>query len=160
MKNHISEKNKDKLLAKNKRHKNIFEIIDQEELTTANEIVEELRKRNIATSQPTVHRDLKELGIKKNINNIFEPTEEIHKNFHLDLIYDLLITHNAHTSSNVATYFISTEKGKAQEIAFHMEKAFSNIILKTIVGLDNIVVLVDGDEITEEFHNIFASSVD
>lgn len=110
----------------------------------------------MTTSQPTVHRDLKELGIQKNSNNKFEPSEEIQKNFHLDHIYDLLITHNARVCSNVVTYFILTEKGKAQEIAFHMEGAFSHIILKTIVGLDNIVVFADGDEVTEEFHAIFA----
>lgn len=160
MKKNISEKNKNKILEKNKRHRNIFEIIEEGELTTENDIVVELNKRNILTSQPTVHRDLKELGIKKNNNNVFEPSENIQKNFHLEQIYDLLIAHNAYSCSNVATYFISTEKGKAQEIAFHMENAFKNIILKTIVGLDHIVVFADGNEVTEDFHNIFDNSKD
>lgn len=74
--------------------------------------------------------------------------------FH-DILYDLLVSSDSGTASNVQTYFIKTEKGKAQQISFHLEQAFSNIVLKTFIDLDSVLIFVDGDEVTDEFLEVF-----
>ncbi|MGC7929586.1 hypothetical protein ACP3VS_13270 [Lysinibacillus sp. VIII_CA] len=155
MKKSFSEKNVERNHEKKKRHREIHIILEQQNITTHDEIVKELSKRNIVTSQSTVYRDLEELGIRRNANRVYKPSEEIQKKFHIDALYDLLMANDSLVCDNVVTYFINTKKGKAQEIAFHLEEAFNNIVLKTIIGLDNVVIFADGNEITDEFHSIF-----
>ncbi|MGW6190586.1 hypothetical protein ACWFRC_07525 [Bacillus cereus] len=151
----IRLKNNERLLEKKKRHEAIHFILEKTDLRTHEEIVHELKIKGIKTSQSTVHRDLDHLGIKKNINGYFKLSLGVQKKFHLDSLYDLLISNNSSTSSNVQTYFIKTEKGKAQQISFHLEQAFSDIVLKTLIDLDSVLVFADGDEVTQEFLELF-----
>lgn len=155
MKTNIHLNNNERLSSMKKRHQAIHLLLDNMDLRTHEDIVLELQKQDIKTSQSTVHRDLEQLSIKKNDDGYFKPSREIQKKFHLDILYDLLISNGSSTSSNVQTYFIKTEKGRAQQIAFHLEQAFSSIVLKTIIDLDSILVFADGDEVTGEFLEVF-----
>lgn len=147
--------NNERLLEKKKRHQAIHLLLEKMDLRTHEDIVLELQNQGIKSSQSTVHRDLEHLGIKKNNAGYFRPSHEVQKKFHRDILYDLLISSDSSTSSNVQTYFIKTAKGRAQQIAFHLEQAFSCIVLKTIIDLDSILVFADGYEVTEEFLEVF-----
>jgi transcriptional regulator of arginine metabolism len=151
----IHSKNNERLLEKEKRHQAIHLLLEKIDLRTHEDIVLELQNQGIKTSQSTVHRDLEHLGIKKNNDGYFKPSHDVQKKFHLDILYDLLVSSDSRTASNVQTYFIKTEKGKAQQIAFHLEQAFSSIVLKTFIDLDSVLVFVDGDEVTDEFLEVF-----
>ncbi|PTY81209.1 hypothetical protein B5V88_05380 [Heyndrickxia sporothermodurans] len=155
MEANIHSNNNERLLEKKKRHQAIHLLLGEMDLRTHEDIVLELQKQGIKTSQSTVHRDLEHLGIKKNNDGYFKPSHDVQKKFHLDILYDLLISSDSSTSSNVQTYFIKTEKGKAQQIAFHLEQAFNDIVLKTIIDLDSVLVFADGDEATDEFLEVF-----
>lgn len=155
MTTNIHSSNNERLLKMKKRQQTIHHILQNTDLGTEDEIVLALKNQGIKTSQPTVHRDLEQLGIKKNNDGYFKPSHEVQKKFNLDTLYALLISSDSSTSSNVQTFFIKTEKGKAQQIAFHLEQAFSDIVLKTIVDLDSILVFVDEEELTEEFLKVF-----
>jgi transcriptional regulator of arginine metabolism len=155
MKTNVHLKNNERSSGMKKRQQAIHLILENMDLRTGDEIVFELQKQGIKTSQPTVHRDLEHLGIKKNNDGYFKPSNEVQKKFHLDILYDLLVSSGSSASSNIQTYFIKTERGKAQQIAFHLEQAFNDIVLKTIIDLDSVLVFADGDEVTDEFLEVF-----
>lgn len=155
METNIHSKNNERLLEKKKRHQTIHLLLEEMDLRTHEDIVLELQNQGIKTSQSTVHRDLEHLGIKKNNDGYFKPSHDVQKKFHLNILYDLLLSSDSGTASNVQTYFIKTEKGKAQQIAFHLEQAFTSIVLKTFIDLDSVLVFVDGDEVTDEFLEVF-----
>jgi transcriptional regulator of arginine metabolism len=155
MKSNIHFKNNERSSGMKRRQQAIHLILENMDLRTEDAIVQELEKQGIKTSQTTVHRDLEHLGIRKNNEGYFKPSHEVQKKFHLDILDDLLISSDSSTSSNVQTYFIKTEKGKAQQIAFHLEQAFNNIVLKTIIDLDSVLVFADGEEVTAEFLKVF-----
>lgn len=155
MQRNILNKNEENKLRIKNRRKLIYELVDEYDLQREEDIVDKLAERNIIVSQPTVHRDLKELSIGKDHENNFKPESNFKKDYHIDLLYDLLIDGNSHVASNIKTYFIKTDKGKAQEIAFHLEKTFGSVVLKTIVGIDDVIIFADGDDVDEDFHNIF-----
>lgn len=155
METNIHSNNNGRLLEKKKRHQAIHLLLEEIDLRTHEDIVLELQNQGIKTSQSTVHRDLEHLGIKKNNDGYFKPSHDVQKKFHLDNLYDLLVSSGSRASSNIQTYFIKTEKGKAQQIAFHLEQAFNDIVLKTIIDLDSVLVFADGDEVTDEFLEVF-----
>jgi transcriptional regulator of arginine metabolism len=155
MKTNIHINNNERMSGIKKRHQTLHSILKKMDLRTHEDIVLELQKRDIKTSQSTVFRDLEQLRIKKNHDGYFKPTDEVQKKFHFNTLYDLLLSSESSTSSNVQTYFIRTEKGKAQQIAFHLEQAFRHIVLKTIIDLDTVLVFADGDEVSVEFLELF-----
>lgn len=155
MENNIRSKNYERIQERKKRHESIHRLLNKKDLRTHEDIVVELQNHGIKTSQPTIHRDLEYLGIKKDDEGYFKLTNKAQKQFHLNNLYDLLINNDSRVSSNVQSFFIKTEKGKAQQIAFHLEQAFSDIVLKTIIDFDSILVFADGEEVTEEFLKVF-----
>ena len=54
---------------KNRRHKEILEIITQYDIGTQTELANLLRKRNFQITQATVSRDIKELGLVKSTDS-------------------------------------------------------------------------------------------
>jgi len=106
----IHSKNNTRLLEKKKRHKAIHRLLNEGDIGTHDEIVSKLREEEIFTSQTTIHRDLEQLGIKKNIEGYFKPSHEIKQRFHLETLRELIVNSDSTTCSNVQTFFIKTEK--------------------------------------------------
>lgn len=156
MKNNLHSKNKERLLKQKKRHQAIHQLISEnQKLRRHEDIILELKNKGIEASQSTVFRDLDKLSIKKNKEGYFELSAFSQKSFHYSFLYDLLTETNSSTAADIQTYFIKTENGKAQEIAFHIERAFPNIVLKTSIDLDSVLVFADGEEVTDKFLKVF-----
>ncbi len=155
MESNIKSINKQRSSAKITRQKSIRLILERNDFSRHEDIVFELKKQGIDTSQSTVQRDLKELGFKKNSYGYFELSYKEQKKYNLDTLYELLHSSDAATCGHVKTFFIKTDKGKAQEISMLIEKVFKGIVLKTIIDLDSIVLFADGDEVSDEFLELF-----
>ncbi|MGX9806125.1 hypothetical protein ACV3PA_02700 [Exiguobacterium acetylicum] len=140
---------------KNTRQKVLRNMLDRNDFFTHDDILQELKNQGIVTSQSTVQRDLQTLGFKKNNHGYFSLSEEKQKKYALSTLYELLHSNNAATCRNVKTFFIKTDKGKAQELSILIEEVFDEIVLKTIIDLDSIMIFADEDEITEEFLELF-----
>lgn len=155
MKNNIYSTNKERTSRKEIRQQSLRKILREQNLSTHEEILDELKKRGITISQATIHRDLNELGYGKNQENFFELSEQTQQQYQMKELYDLFESEGLGFYTHVKPLFISTKKGKAQEISVLLEEVFGEIILKTIVDVDNIIAFADEEEITEEFTQFF-----
>ncbi|RQW19103.1 hypothetical protein EH196_19385 [Bacillus sp. C1-1] len=155
MDSNIKSINKQRISAKSIRQYSIRRILERNNFSRHQDIVLELKKEGIDTSQPTVQRDLKELGYKKNSSKYFELSYKKQEKYNLDTLYELLDSSKAKKYEKVKTYFIKTEIGKAQEVALLIEKVFKEIVLKTIIEVDSILIFADGKKVSNDFSKLF-----
>lgn len=151
----IDAANKKRKSVKDIRQKAIQIILNDKNISTHSQLINELKKREIETSQATIHRDLIDLCYKKNQNNFLKLSKQTQQQYQLKELYDLFESEGLGFYTHVKPFFISTKKGKAQEISVLLEEIFGEIILKTIVDVDSIIVFADEEEITDEFSQFF-----
>lgn len=151
MENSFRDRNEERKEQMDERREALLKLLDEQDFDDQNKIIEALKKnRNIRVSQSTLSRDIKKLGIKKNENGYYKPSQVERTKFHHERLKGLLKSRKTAIYPNVATYFIRTEEGKAQEIAYHLRKTFDDSILATNVGLDYIILFVDANNPSEE----------
>lgn len=156
MENSFFNKNEERKEQMDERREALLKLLDEQDFDDQNKIIEALKKnRNIRVSQSTLSRDIKKLGIKKNADGYYKPSQAERTKFHHKRLKELLNSRKTAICPNVATYFIRTEEGKAQEIAYHLRKTFHDSILATNVGLDYIILFVDADNTPKELLELF-----
>ena len=140
-------------MKKNKRQEKILELINQKQIANQRELMDELLKAGIKTTQATVSRDIKELQLVKvrgiggetyfqitnnspnSETNLIEPEyynriETIFKESVIDIV------------SNNFLIIIKTLPGMAQAAAHAIDTINLSDILGTIAGDDTIFVAV------------------
>ncbi len=132
-------------LGKRDRHKKILEIINDIEISTQDELVEQLKEAGLNVTQATVSRDVKELNIVKAntangkqkfvaMRSVSDPgTDKLLK------IFSEAVVSSAHTGNLV---IISTLPGMGQACASAIDAMQSNKIVGTIAGDDTVFVAV------------------
>jgi transcriptional regulator of arginine metabolism len=156
MENSLHNRNKKAKERKRERQQILLKLVDEQDFKEQDDIIDTLRNDyGIQVSQPTLSRDMDELEIQKNEEGYYKSSQVARKKFQHSLLQELLWSSNAAICPNVATYFIRTEEGKAQEIAYHLRKTFDDFILATNVGLDYIILFVDADNTPEELLELF-----
>ncbi|MGE8052880.1 hypothetical protein ACQKOD_02750 [Bacillus mycoides] len=144
---------------KNNRHELILSILQQYEVKKERDLLSLLSEKGIEISQPTIHRDLNDLGVIKNEFGIYQPNILDRINKHKYELNKILNKNKASYYPKVKTLFIKTRPGTSQAIAHHLEKIFEEIILKSTIDSDSITLLVDATAFyaNDEFQQILNS---
>jgi len=151
MENSFRDRNEERKEQMDERREALLKLLDEQDFKSQLAIIRALKREyGIQVSQSTLSRDMDKLGIQKNEEGYYKPSQVERTKFHHKRLKELLKSRKTAIYPNVATYFIRTEEGKAQEIAYHLRKTFSDAILATNVGLDYIILFVDADNPSKE----------
>uniref|UniRef100_A0A7V0Z6P9 Arginine repressor n=1 Tax=candidate division WOR-3 bacterium TaxID=2052148 RepID=A0A7V0Z6P9_UNCW3 len=130
------------------RQQKIRQLIETKEISTHEQLVDELQKCNISVTQATLSRDLREIGVIKvtkglgdyvyKISDETASSERELKNKFLNFVREIKETGNL--------ILIKTPPGEAQAVARVIDLAEIEHILGTVAGDDTILVVVDNIE--------------
>ncbi|ATA61484.1 hypothetical protein GS458_3057 [Geobacillus stearothermophilus] len=157
MENSFRDRNEERKEQMNQKQEALLKLLEKQNFKSQLAIVRALKREyGIQVSQSTLSRYMKkELGIQKNEEGYYKPSQVERTKFHHKRLKELLNSRKTAIYPNVATYFIRTEEGKAQEIAYHLRKTFDDSILATNVGLDYIILFVNADNTPKELLELF-----
>ena len=133
---------------KNKRQDRILSIINNQSISTQDELIDALRADGMNVTQATVSRDIKKLGlIKISAGNGRYKYSAAHPNpeKHLDIFSDTIIK----ISAALHTIVISTYPGMAPAVAASLDSKISAEILGSIAG-DDTILLICEDEVASQ----------
>ena len=144
-----------------KRQSQILKIISTNDIKTQEQITDELKKLGFDTTQATVSRDIKELGLIK-ISSIDGGYKYAHKQHsgnvepkHIDIFSGAVIS----VSYALHTIVIRTYPGMAQAVCASCDALIGNKILGSIAGDDTILIITESEtaagEMCEELKRIF-----
>ncbi len=127
------------------RQQKIRQLIETKDISTQEQLVDELQKCNIPVTQATLSRDLREIGVIKvtkgmgeyvyKISDETASSERELKNKFLNFVKEIKDTGNL--------ILIKTPPGEAQAVARVIDLAEIEHILGTVAGDDTILVVVD-----------------
>jgi len=149
-------------MIKNRRHKVIREIVDNNNIETQFQLTDELRQHGFNITQATVSRDIKEMGLVKipfgessfrysfpmgmMTGNLFDRTKRMFKDNMLKI----------DNSENIIV--IQTLPGMAQGVASCVDCLAWKEILGTVAGDDTVIIIIknknDADSLIENFHSL------
>jgi len=130
------------------RQSQILEVVDQEAVTSQEELRIRLSTRGIAATQATISRDLKELGLVKRagdgayvrpgVARSSPATEEQLRRAVATLVRSLERVGNL--------LVIRTDPGQAQGVAILVDRAQVHEVAGTIAGDDTILIIGRGED--------------
>ncbi|MDK2823239.1 MAG: transcriptional regulator of arginine metabolism [Clostridia bacterium] len=129
---------------KTKRHKKILELIQNQIISTQEEVAEALRKEGFNVTQATVSRDIKELGLIKVAigNEMYKyalPMEVTVSESRLKfMIKEFVLKYDY--SENIIV--IKTPPGNAQAVASVIDNAQWREVIGTVAGDDTILLVI------------------
>jgi transcriptional regulator of arginine metabolism len=137
-------------ISKIQRHQLLKRVINEQEIRDQTQLLDELKKRNITSTQATISRDLQELGViksrikpgifkyeisgKESEDILWNKLKVLFKNF----VYDVKSTQNM--------MLIKTSPGNANGVAEIIDRLEFKEILGTLAGDDTILVVVDNEK--------------
>lgn len=129
-------------------------LLSSKELSTQEELLQELRTEGFITTQATLSRDLKRLKVAKatNLNGDYVyvlPNETMYKRVHTPLKTSEMMGVQGFVSINFSgnVGVIRTRPGYASSIAYNIDNSEIQEILGTIAGDDTIFIVVrDGTD--------------
>ena len=137
-------------MIKNRRHKLIRDIIENDNIETQYQLTDELRKHGFSVTQATISRDIKELGLVKvaygensfryssppgiSPGNNFDRAKRMMRDNLLRLDY----------SENI--FIIKVLPGAAQAVAFCIDSLSWKEIIGTVAGDDTILLVIKNRE--------------
>jgi len=129
---------------KTKRHKKIFELIQNQNISTQEEVAEALRSEGFNVTQATVSRDIKELGlIKVTIgNDIYKyalPIDVTVPQSRLKFMIKEFVLKCDHSENIIV---IKTPPGNAQAVASVIDSAQWKEVIGTVAGDDTILLVI------------------
>jgi len=137
-------------ITKKERHRLLKKIISEREIGDQIQLLDELRKSKIETTQATISRDLHEIGVvkvrvKPGIFK-YELTEKIPKGLLWDKLKVLFENFVLDVKSTNNLILIKTSPGNANGVAELIDRLNLKEILGTIAGDNTILVITTGDK--------------
>ena len=134
---------------KNRRHKVIREIIEQQDIETQYQLTEELLKHGFNVTQATISRDIKELGLVK----VAGPSNTFRYKFQsgvnavttFDRTKKMLRDNLLRVAVSRGILVMHTLPGTAQGVGFYLDSLNWRDIVGTIAGDDTIFAVVSED---------------
>ncbi len=144
-----------------KRQSQILKIIANKDIKTQEQLTDELRGLGFDTTQATVSRDIKELGLIK-ISSHDGGYKYAHKQpagnvepKHIDIFSGAVIS----VAFALHTIVIRTYPGMAQAVCASCDMLIGNKMLGSIAGDDTILIITESEtaasEMCEELKRIF-----
>jgi transcriptional regulator of arginine metabolism len=147
---------------KQERQRILREILHQKEIGHQEQLMDELRKLNIATTQATISRDLREMGYVKvsaspgefRYEKLQAPASREYLT-RLRMLFEHFVTEIRGTTNMI---LVKTAPGNAHGVASHIDGLADPRILGTIAGDDTILLVVDSEEnrdrVEKELHEL------
>lgn len=145
-----------------KRQSLILKLISERDIKTQEQLTDALKEHGYDTTQATVSRDIKDLGIVKTpsadggYKYAAKPSAPVEQK-HIDVFSDAVIS----VSCALHTIVIRTYAGMAQAVCASCDLLIGNKILGSIAGEDTILIITSGEkealEMCEELKRIFKS---
>lgn len=132
---------------KYKRQGQIIKIINEKQIKTHEQLVEELTKNGYDVTQATVSRDIKELGLVKapsqSGGSFYSLPNETSENAdkHLNLFSDTV----KGISSALHTVVVRTYPGMASAVAASLDSVMRTDILGSIAGDDTLLIITPSE---------------
>ena len=136
-----------------KRQEKILQIISENDIKTQEQLTEALRMSGYATTQATVSRDIKELGLIKisskngGYKYAAKPSTTIEQN-HIEIFSDAVIS----ISHALHTVVIRTYPGTAQAVCASCDILVGNKILGSIAGDDTILIITQSENSANDMY--------
>lgn len=131
---------------KSRRQSKILEIISKEDIETQEQLLAELKKAGIRTTQATVSRDIKELRIVKELSTFgtyryVTANNEVAHGFpsKLNVIFRECVTDYDYAQNIVVLH---TLPGLASAAGSAIDAMNMNVILGTLAGDDTVIVVM------------------
>jgi transcriptional regulator of arginine metabolism len=127
-------------MKKQQRHSAIKQIIAENTITTQSELALALRKTGFRTTQATLSRDMKEIGIAwvytpTGARYMLSPEQEEER------LTSLIGMEIEHIEANETTVIVKTLPGRAQGVAEIIDRMKFLSVLATIAGDNTILIL-------------------
>ena len=136
---------------KNKRQEVIIELIENNVLTTQDELQEALQKLGFNVTQSTVSRDIKELRIVKSQdkNGVYKyhfaekKNQSVRDRSHFE---EMFMKSCIDVTYSMNTVIIKCYSGMASSVCVALDNLFSEIILGSLAGDDTIFAITSGEK--------------
>ncbi|MGD9487609.1 MAG: arginine repressor [Calditrichaceae bacterium] len=127
---------------KNLRQAKIKEIISTRDISSQEELGDELKRQGHETTQATLSRDLHEIGIvrvpsERGFKYVFHQEDTAHN------LRQLIGMEIVNILFNESTVVIKTMPGRAQGVAIYLDRIKDSHIIGTVAGDDSIVIIPD-----------------
>jgi transcriptional regulator of arginine metabolism len=153
------------MVMKARRKTVILELVEQEAITSQEQLREKLRARGIEATQATLSRDIRELGlVKRSVDGAYrrmgsDPSNGDNQNGLRRAVAEYLRTQEPVEQLLV----LRTDPGQAQSLAVAIDRAHVPEIAGTIGGDDTILVICrsakDATAIAERFRTMAGKDV-
>lgn len=144
-----------------KRQSRILKIISEKSIKTQEQLTEELCREGFATTQATVSRDIKELGLIKTADRsggykYSAAAADAHTSEdRMSILAKAMIS----VTYALHTIVIRTHTGMAQGVAAALDAKIGSEVLGTIAGDDTILIITSGEaaaaEMTSKIKRLF-----
>lgn len=144
-----------------KRQSLILKLITNNDIKTQEQLTDALREHGFATTQATVSRDIKELGLIKISSSdggykyAVKPAAGAVRQKHIDVFSDTVVM----ITSALHTVVIKTYPGMAQAVCASCDMMIGNKILGSIAGEDTILIITHSEQealsLCDELRRIF-----
>lgn len=127
----------------------ILDIINKVDISTQEELAEELKKRNVVATQATISRDIKELHLIKtqDANGTYKYSFIDHNDDSMEERWMRLFSESVLSITSANNLIVMhTVNGTASAAAGAIDKLRWDDILGTIAGDDTILVIVSSNE--------------
>jgi transcriptional regulator of arginine metabolism len=142
---------------KSSRHKEIIELVKNNNIKTQEDLLLALKNNGIVTTQATVSRDIKEIGLLKIISSSGEYiyTTPINHKFNNKALknYDILAHSIIGVDSSLNTVVVKCSTGTANAVCACLDSMEIDEIVGTLAGDDTIFVLMRTIDDTTKFIN-------
>ncbi len=136
---------------KNKRHEVIVDLIQNNILTTQDELQEALQKLGYSVTQSTVSRDIKELRIVKSQdkNGVYRymiatrNNDTVRDRNHFEEMFGKSCIDVVYSMNTVV---VKCYAGMASSVCVALDNLFSDIILGSLAGDDTIFAITAGEK--------------
>lgn len=150
-------------MSKEKRQREILNIITNSSISTQQELQERLKDKGFETTQATISRDIKELSLIKavsdsgaykydipsSIKDRGKSPEEILKNIFQEAVVSV------NSAMNIVV--IKCNTGMAQAVCAKLDNAYFESIVGTIAGDDTVFAVLKSEEFAIEFAGMLNS---
>jgi transcriptional regulator of arginine metabolism len=153
------------MVMKARRKTVILELVEQEAITSQEQLREKLRARGIEATQATISRDIRELGlVKRSVDGAYRRMESDANNGDNQNGLRRAVGEYLRTQEPVEQLLVlRTDPGQAQPLAIAIDRAHVPEIAGTIGGDDTILVICrsakDATAIAERFRTMAGKGV-
>jgi transcriptional regulator of arginine metabolism len=148
------------MVMKARRKAVILELVDREAITSQEQLREKLRARDIETTQATLSRDIRELGlVKRSVDGAYRRSGGDVPGGGGEAALRRAVEEYLRTQETIEQLLVlRTDPGQAQPLAIAIDRARLSEIAGTIGGDDTILVIcrsaTDASSIAERFRSM------